>query len=139
MCMKDELMQSLTDYTWEHNIGLDIGRFKPDFRSRAIPANNLIIINTSWKNRNEVPFSFAHEIGHIMNGDDGIRYYDSETIRDKSEFGANSFAIRYMLSFCEKHDLQFDNSMNFCQQFGIPEVLEYVAALELRKKNLLEY
>lgn len=133
MWAKDELMLSLTDYTWLHHIGLEIGPFKPTFRSRALPDDNLIIINTNWKDEAEVPFSFAHELGHIINGDDGVRYYDSATIRDKSEYQANIFAIKYMLEFCKKHDIPANNSIRFCELFGIPTQLEYVVALILRQ------
>ncbi len=132
MCLKNDLMQTLTDYTWNHHISLDIGAYKPDFRSCAIPEDNLIIINTNWKDKEEVPFSFAHEIGHFMNGDDGVRYYDSATINNKCEYAANLFAVRFILKFCERYDLHFTNPITFCEQFGVPTVLEYVVANEMR-------
>lgn len=132
MCLKDDLMQTLTDFTWDHHFGLEIGQFKPDFRSCAIPEDNLIVINTNWKDKEEVPFSFAHEIGHFMNGDDGVRYYDSATINNKCEYAANLFAIRFILKFCERYSLHFTNPITFCEQFGVPTVLEYVVANEIK-------
>ena len=130
--MKDDLMQFLMDFTWNHHIGLDIGMYDKSFRSRALPEYRLIIINTNWHNSNEVPFSFAHEIGHIMNGDTGIRYYVSSTIRDKSEYQANLYGIGLLIDFCKSRDYEFDNAYNFCECFGIPASLEYIASLKLR-------
>lgn len=128
MCLKNELMQILMDYTWDHHFGLDIGPYKPDFRSCSIPEDNLIIINTNWKNKEEVPFSFAHELGHFMNGDDGIRYYDSATINNKCERGANEFAVKFILNFCKRYGLTFSNPITFCEQFGVPTTLEDLVA-----------
>ena len=126
--MKDELMQFLINFTWDHHIGLDIGPYKADFKSCSIPENNLVIINTNWKDQDEVPFSFAHELGHIMNGDTGIRYYDSGTINSKSEYHANIFGIKLLLSFCNEHDIHFTNPVKFCEHFGVPFKLDYIVA-----------
>lgn len=131
--MKDDLMQFLIDFAWDHNIGVEIGRFRPDFRARTLPEYRLVIVNTNWHNQAEVPFSFAHELGHIINGDTGIRYYDSETIKDKSEHEANIFGIDLLIQFCNAHELFFDNSLKFCEVFGIPTNLEYIANLKLKK------
>mgnify|MGYP001854025178 FL=1 len=128
MCLKDDLMQTLTDFTWDHHFGLEIGPYKPGFRSCSIPEDNLIIINTNWKNKEEVPFSFAHELGHFMNGDDGIRYYDSATINNKCERGANEFAVKFILNFCKRYGLTFSNPITFCEQFGVPTTLEDLVA-----------
>lgn len=127
--MRDELMQFLIDFAWFHNIGLEIGSFGHSFRSYAIPASRLVIVNTNWQNKNEVPFSFAHELGHIMNGDTGIRYYDSGTINSKSEYHANEFGIKLLLRFCDEHDISFNNPIEFCEYFGIPMKLEYIVTM----------
>lgn len=131
--MKDDLMQFLMDFAWSHNIGVEIGKFRPDFRARTLPEYRLVIINTNWHNQAEVPFSFAHELGHVINNDTGIRYYDSETIKDKSEHQANIFGIDLLIKFCEAQGLFFNNSLTFCETFGIPTNLEYIASLKLRE------
>lgn len=126
--MRDELIQFLYDYTYQHYIGLDYGPYKPTLHSCAIPEQRRIIVNSNWENQNEVPFSFAHEIGHIMNGDTGIRYYDSGTINSKSEYHANIFGIKLLLSFCNEHDIHFTNPVKFCEHFGVPFKLDYIVA-----------
>lgn len=126
--MRDELIQFLYDYTYQHDIGLDYGPYKPTLHSCAIPEQRRIIVNSNWENQNEVPFSFAHEIGHIMNGDTGIRYYDSGTINSKSEYHANVFGIKLLLSFCNEHDIHFTNPVKFCEHFGVPFKLDYIVA-----------
>ena len=131
--MRDELMQYLIDFAWDHQIGLDIGKYRPDFRSRTLPEYNLVIVNTNWHNQDEVPFSFAHELGHAMNDDTGIRYYDSETIRDKSEYHANLYGVGLLLKFCKENDIAFTNPITFCEVFGVPLCLEYVVSLKLKE------
>lgn len=131
--MKDDLMQFLIDFAWDHNIGVEIGEFGPNFRARTLPEYNLVIVNTNWHNHNEVPFSFAHELGHIMNRDTGIRYYESETVKDKSEYQANLFGIGLLLQFCKRNGFAFDNSVKFCEVFGIPIELEYIVNLKLKE------
>ena len=127
--MKEELMQFLIDYAWDHHIGLELGPYRPTFKPCAIPEKRLVIVNTNWKDKNEVPFAFAHELGHIMNGDTGIRYYDSATIQCKSEYQANVFGVKLLLNFCSQHDLAFTNPVKLCEVFGIPMQLDYVTSL----------
>lgn len=137
--MRDDLIQYLLDYAWEHQMGFELGQYDPGFPSRALPEHRLLIINLNWKKQNEVPFSIAHEIGHIMNHDDGVRYYESETIKDKSEYQANVFAIKLLLKFCKLHDINFTNPVKFCEKFGIPSEFEYIVAMFINQNRVIEY
>lgn len=134
--MMDELIIWLCNYAYDHHVGYILADdLNPETPSESDGDHQLVVINMKWHNHNEVPFSYAHEIGHFMNGDDGIRYYDSATINNKCEYAANLFAVRFILKFCERYGLHFTNPITFCEQFGVPTVLEYVVANEMRLKN----
>lgn len=129
MNSKNFLMTYLLNYAMAHDIGYDLVPCGKDFTSKALPESRRIIINTDWANQDEIPFITAHEIGHIMNGDTGVRYYDSGTINSKSEYHANIYGIKLLLRFCNDHDITFTNPIKFCEQFGVPMKLDYIASL----------
>lgn len=135
MNSKNFLMTYLLNYAMAHDIGYDVEPCGEEFTSKALPEERLIIINTDWANQNEIPFITAHEIGHIMNGDTGVRYYDSGTINSKSEYHANVFGIKLLLRFCQDHDINFTNSIKFCEHFGVPLKLEYIVSAQLNGRN----
>lgn len=89
----------------------------------------------NWRNKWEVPFSFAHELGHLINHDEGVNYYHSVTVHTKTEYRANCTAIDILLSYCYDNDIEIDNPIVFCEQFGIPFNLEYIVSLKL--KNIM--
>ena len=131
-------MNNLISYLINYGFGRGISstlteELPPDFPSSASSKYQKVLINMNWRNKWEVPFSFAHELGHIMNRDTGIRYYESETVKDKSEYQANLFGIRLLLQFCKRNGFAFDNSVKFCEVFGIPIELEYIVNLKLKE------
>lgn len=69
----------------------------------------------------------------MINHDPGINYYHSPTVHMKSEFEANKTAIDILINYCQKNELQFDNSVKFCEVFGIPIELEYIVNLKLKE------
>lgn len=87
----------------------------------------------NWRNKWEVPFSFAHELGHLINHDEGVNYYHSPTVHTKTEYRANCTAIDILLSYCYDNDIEINNPIVFCEQFGIPFNLEYIVNLKLKK------
>lgn len=121
------LITYLLNFVMSHNIGYELVPCSKDFTSKALSESRLIIININWANQNEIPFIIAHEIGHIMNGDTGVRYYDSGPIN--SECHANIYGIKLLLQYCEKHDITIDNPVSFCETFGVPMKLDYIVSL----------
>lgn len=54
----------------DHNLTYILSRLEDrHFRSRYLPKQKTIIINTNWWYPPEVPFMAAHELGHYINGD----------------------------------------------------------------------
>ena len=129
----NDIMEWLSNYAYDNDIGYIMTHYlEPDTPSTSDCDDRLVVVNMEWKNANEVPFSFAHEIGHIMCGDKGKRYFKSENIKDKSEYRANLFAIKLLFKFCSAYGLNFTNPITFCEQFGVPTALEYVVATEMQ-------
>lgn len=129
----NDIMEWLSNYAYDNDIGYIMTHYlEPETPSTSDCDDRLVVINMEWKNANEVPFSFAHEIGHIMCGDKGKRYFKSENIKDKSEYRANLFAIKLLFNFCSDYGYSFNNPIKFCELFGIPTELEYVVATEMK-------
>lgn len=132
----NDLLSYLVKYGQTHGISTRFTNKLPStFPSSASSKYRKVLINMNWRNHWEIPFSFAHELGHIINGDDGINYYHSFTIHSKTEFEANKTAIDIILAYCRDNDIPTDNSNTLCEQFGIPFKLEYIVALKL--KNIM--
>ena len=85
-----------------------------------------VLINMNWQPKTEIPFIMAHEIAHVLNGDDGTRYYESATIHSKVEYQANLTAVEILLNYCHNLDIEASNPVHLCENFGIPTALEYV-------------
>lgn len=129
----NDLMEWLGNYAFNHNIGYILTHMlAPDMPSTSYGEERLTIINMEWQNKEEVPFSFAHEIGHILNGDKGINKYSSETVSTKEEYHANITALQLLIEYCHNNDIEITNPITFCEKFGIPANLEYIAALKLK-------
>lgn len=129
-----DLMEWLANYAFSHNIGYILTHMlDKDTPSTSYGEQRLVIINMEWHIKYEVPFSFAHEIGHIMNGDKGINKYSAESVSTKEEYQANLTAIQLLITYCHKNDIEINNPVVFCEKFGIPDNLEYVVSLKLKK------
>lgn len=129
----NDLLSYLVKYGQDHGITTKFtDKLPPIFPSSASSKYRKVLINMNWHNRWEIPFSFAHELGHIINGDDGINYYHSFTVHSKTEFEANKTAIDIILAYCRDNDIPTENSNMLCEQFGIPFKLEYIVTLKLR-------
>ncbi len=126
----NELMEWLANYAFNHNIGyIFTHQLEADTPSSSDGQQRLVIINMEWKHKSEIPFSFAHEIGHILNGDKGINKFSAKTIGLKKEYRANLTGIDILLEYCDKHDLNFDSPIQFCERFGVPLQLDYLVNL----------
>lgn len=122
-------MNGLIKYLW--NVAFDNGisivwtdQLAPDKPSCAMPNQNTIIVNNRWHNQDEIPFQLAHEIGHMLNGDEGALYYCSPASHTKVECGANDKAIDLILDYCAINEKSTDNYADFMHYYGIPSSLE---------------
>lgn len=121
----DNLMNFLCNYAFDHKIGyqLDSIGFKPDEPSVSNGTLKFVVINTGWKNSNEIPFQFAHEISHVLNGDIGINKFPVNPTLLKEEFAANKRAMNILLEYCDLNKIHMSSAAQFMISFGIPTYL----------------
>lgn len=129
----DELITYLINFALAHSIGVTVSSTLPiDFPSSASSRQRKILFNTNWQNKSELPFILAHEIGHLLDNDEGINYYSSPTVHSQTEYKANCKAVDLLLHYCRLNDINVNNPVSFCEQFGIPAELEYIVALKMK-------
>lgn len=131
----DELITYLINFALARGIGVTVSSQLPvDFPSSASSKQRKILFNTNWQNKSELPFILAHEIGHLLDDDEGINYYSSATVHNQTEYRANCTAIDLLLHYCCINNINVDNPIKFCEQFGIPNEFEYIAALKISEE-----
>lgn len=130
----DNIMTYLINYALDHGISCMVCPDLPSHIPHSASAKNRkILINPNYGSQNELPFATAHELGHVLNDDAGIRYYQSANVHSKCEYQANLTGIRLLLKYCGQNDIDPSNAVSFCERFGIPLELDYIANLAMSK------
>lgn len=125
----NKLITWLADYCWDHNIGVVYSK-EVDHRAKSKGYNNpsdLVVINGNWLPETEIPFIFAHEIGHVIENTpffNKLSYLGS----NKAEYSANVFAIRLLQQYCLENEIEYDTIYDFAKAFGIPKDKWYILA-----------
>lgn len=99
----------------------------------ADKTRNLIIINTNWKNKSELPFIIGHEIAHLMDGDVGLSYYCGNALTSK-EHHADLYSLNLIFDYATRQYDCFNEPSEFMRAYGIP-VRMYDAVVELFRKH----
>ncbi len=123
----NDLITWLMNYCLAHGIGAVLTNELPDNvggKSYLIPAN-LVIVNNKWIPTTEIPFIFAHEIGHIETGIP-CSYHASISNTSKGEADANRFAINLFMEYCKENEFNFSTYYNFAKSFYIPLKFYYL-------------
>ncbi|MGQ5708787.1 ImmA/IrrE family metallo-endopeptidase [Lactobacillus sp. PSON] len=117
----NKLIMFLMNYCNDHGIGIIYDNTLPPLapsRSYTIPGK-LVAINGNWYKETEIPFIFAHEIGHVI--ENLPHYYHASKIAElQSEYFANDFAINLLQEYCFEEDIWFESIYDFAKCFGIP-------------------
>lgn len=115
-------MNFLCNYAFDHRIGyqLDPKKFTPNEPSVSNGALRFVVINMNWKDTNEIPFQFAHEISHVLNGDVGVNKFPVKPTLLKEEYAADKGAMTILLDYCEQNKIHIDTTSQFMNTFGIP-------------------
>lgn len=122
--MENNLVQWLMNWAFDHGISVTMtSEIKKDLPHCASAVKKAVVINMNYGNSGEIPFALAHEIGHVVDDDPGVRYYSSATLHDKAEYRANVFAIKLLRQYCLDNDIDCSNNIDFYHRFGIPERL----------------
>lgn len=116
----DDIISWLANYAFDHGIGVTMSTdLSPDCPSFALANPKNIVINLNWSPRAEIPFSMAHEIGHVINGDNG-HYQLTSVAHSKAEHDANLVAFQILREWAESHDVDVSEPYLFMSCFAIP-------------------
>lgn len=86
-----------------------------------------IVMNPNWHNKFEFTFQLAHEMAHILRGDEiDVCFYDT-SFKNKSgiEYKTNLMAIKLLTPFyCGETEKEDANVYNFMDSYCIPKYLD---------------
>lgn len=129
-----DYIYELLNLAMDHGIGVQLdNNMKPTAISWCEPSMNFIMVNMNYNNQQQIPFQFAHELGHILNGDtSATKLGFTCAAYSKPEYQAHKTAIKLLMKlYVEKnHEL---NYLKFMEFFNIPDRLEDVAQIEMYK------
>jgi len=133
--MDDEILTDLMNFAFKHDIGFTAtDRLSPVTPSAVDTETRRIVLNLNWHIKRQIPYQFAHEIGHIINGDhaNGPLYFTPG--KNRIEFEANRSAVKLIMPYY-LYDRRADqiNPLEFMHAFAIPSHLESMVESELRK------
>lgn len=131
----NNLIEYLLNYAFDNKIGYEIRKLDPYFPPRAVLDDNLIIINSNWHNREEIPFTIGHEIGHIMNNDQ-VEKCQSPTLIYPYELNADKYSLNLIFNYSLDQEIIIQEPGIFIQQYGIPlRMLNYATELFWNNKE----
>ncbi|KAA9369464.1 MULTISPECIES: hypothetical protein [Lactobacillus] len=122
----------LANYAIDHDIGVcltsDLSPFIPSSSSVALRS---VVINL---NADNVPLQFAHELGHVLNEDDGVLYFTTSTNGSSAESNATKTGIKLLLDYYFREvPIEEINLSNFMSFYKIPLLFtDYVYSLKLQ-------
>jgi len=120
-------IKRLMQYAWDNGISCVLtDKMNEHTPSSAQPKNKIILINLNWYNQSEIIFQMAHEIGHVVNHDEGVLYYSSFSNKSSYERNANLKALEILIPIYLDiiGDYTSSSVFPFMQAFCIPDRLE---------------
>ncbi|WP_353486100.1 ImmA/IrrE family metallo-endopeptidase [Apilactobacillus xinyiensis] len=119
----NDLITKLLNYAFDSGIGFQVMELKEDMLPFSIPNKKFIIINSNWKNKNEVPFQIAHEIAHVINEDESC-LYQNNSYKLKFEHAADVKALEILIPiYIGYSHYNTDNIYPLMEQLRIPNRL----------------
>lgn len=121
MILTDNLITYLLNYAFDHGIGYTwTNELRPDFPSCAVGTKSLSMVAGLIKMNCHLslPLKLVTQWWNTL--------LPSATIHDKNEHNANQFAIKLLQRYAIENDIVCLSSVQFCEQFGIPEKLSYL-------------
>lgn len=134
----DNIIHYLINYASTHNIMYQVDSMLPSYAPAvSYPSMRFIIINANWYNKNELPFIFAHELGHIMLGH--CKYpCQSPTWTIKQEHEADVFATSLLWDYARNTEFTERTFQQFLSSFSIPTRVWYDALRQTKKPHSCE-
>lgn len=105
--------------------------YPPFIPSSSSVALRSVVINL---NADNVPLQFAHELGHVLNEDDGVLYFTTSTNGSSAESNATKTGIKLLLDYYFREvPIEEINLSNFMSFYKIPLLFtDYVYSLKLQ-------
>lgn len=134
----NDVINWLSNFCLDNNIGFIFDKkLPPDAPSDSWGYPRLVLLNTNWHNPNELPFMYAHEIGHVVQ--EYPEYYNLAYLgTQKGEYSANLFAIKLLLKYCNENEIEFSTYYQFAYAFGIPRDQYYLLDLLPTSEYIIE-
>lgn len=131
----DRITKDLVNIAMEHGFGVEL---TPDMKPYTTALTSIkyhkIIVNTNYYVKDQIIFQFAHELGHVLNGDESLTPLYYSPTKYKIEGAANRTAIGLLIPYYFKDTpLECVNIVNFMNAFKIPSHLTDIATIEINE------
>lgn len=124
--IEDDLTSYLLDYAKMSGVNYELAHLAPDFSSRAVPEEDLIIINVDWYDQREIPFMIGHEIAHVLHHDKILEYF-TEIARCTGEKDADRFSFDLIFDYNYSQPQPITDPLEFVRLYGIPKKMNRYA------------
>lgn len=120
--MYKELINYLLNYAYDLGIGYKIRDMDPDWVPVYVPWENMIVINSNWKDQKQIALQIAHEIGHALDGDSEFEYKACFSAMSKIERAATRQGLHIMIEYlyADACDVNEVNYQQFMEAFDVP-------------------
>lgn len=122
----NDYIEKLLEYATKLKIGYELVYLSPVTPSASNARTRMIAINMNWHRKKELPFQIAHEIAHVLNGDDAsILYFSTDVSHSKIEHSANSNALNILIPmYFDDCSFECVNVGKFMEDLIIPARME---------------
>ena len=133
--MDNDVIAYLMNIAFDNKIVINFfDNLDPDTPPGSDVETRRIAMNSKWHNESDIPFQLAHELGHILSGQQSTKILYFTPYKYGMELEANEYAIDLLLPLYlndkEKDDV---NNHEFMSYFNIPYHLEDIVIREIKK------
>ncbi|WP_338753205.1 ImmA/IrrE family metallo-endopeptidase [Leuconostoc mesenteroides] len=124
--MNNIIEKILEEYKRNDVIVLEATSLSPDVPDIADLISRQVVINTNSKYQAQLPFRLAHELMHIINGDQNTHRmvaYHNYDISNPHEIKANQEAIEFLFNRYSSENNEL-NWISFMNMYGVPSFME---------------
>ena len=117
----EDLIEWLRGVAAENNITISTeNQWPSDWVPQSQNEMRHIWYNPNWLPTRERPLTLAHEIGHILSGDDVSLSCNACTVNEKAEGDGDLIAVMLILKYCRTHNITFETKQQLVDAFKIP-------------------
>lgn len=117
---ENELQETLVQFAIDHMISVTFLPAEPRVPAFSFKKDRQIIINANWYIPAEIPFTIGHEIGHVMIGEQGVKYFCTYAGLCSEEKDADLYSLKWIYNYAKKRGDHFSDPGIFMQSYGIP-------------------